>query len=134
MAVQASTTLRNAWLAVTGTTIGPSPVIKIRSGSKPANCAAADNGTVLATIVLPSDWLSAPSGGTASKVGSWIDAAADASGTAMHFRVYDADGDCHLQGTVTATGDGGDMTMPSTTMVEGVPFTIDSFVLTGSGA
>ena len=43
------------------TTIGTAPVLKIRSGSAPADVATADSGTVLATLTLPSDWAAAAS-------------------------------------------------------------------------
>jgi hypothetical protein len=42
MAVQLSTAVRNARLDVIESTIGTSAVLRIRSGSVPANCAAAD--------------------------------------------------------------------------------------------
>jgi ABC-type Fe2+-enterobactin transport system substrate-binding protein len=43
--------------------------LRIFSGSIPANCAAADAGTLLATITLPSDWLAAASGTTKVNTG-----------------------------------------------------------------
>ena len=55
MALQYSTAVRNARLDVVESTIGTSAVLKIRTGAAPANCAAADSGTVLATVNLPSD-------------------------------------------------------------------------------
>jgi hypothetical protein len=59
MTVQQSVTVRNAKLDAVETAIGVSPVLKIRTGAPPANCAAADTGTVLATCTLPSDWMAA---------------------------------------------------------------------------
>jgi len=57
--MQFSTAVRNAWLDVTESTIGASPILRIRSGAAPANCGAADTGTVLATLTLPADWMAA---------------------------------------------------------------------------
>lgn len=61
MAVQLSTSVRNAMLDAIESTVGTAPILKIRSGAQPANCAAADSGTVGATMTLPSDWLAAAS-------------------------------------------------------------------------
>ena len=135
MALQYSTTVRNAKLDAVETAIGTSAVLKIRTGSAPANCATADSGTVLATCTLPSDWMSAASGGTKSKSGTWEDSSADATGTAGHFRLYASDGTtCHAQGTVTATGGGGDMTVDSTSFTSGQAFSVTSFTLTAGNA
>lgn len=135
MALQYSTTVRNAKLDAVETAIGTSAVLKIRTGSAPANCAAADSGTVLATCTLPSDWMAAASGGTKAKSGTWEDTSADATGTAAHFRLYASDGTtCHAQGTVTATGGGGDMTVDSTSFTSGQAFSVTSFTLTAGNA
>ena len=105
MAFQFSTTARNAALDAIETAIGTSAVLKIRTGTVPADCGTADAGSVLATLTLPSDWLAAASGGSKSKSGTWEDASADATGTAAHFRIYASDGTTvHMQGTITATG------------------------------
>lgn len=52
MAIQFSTAVRNASLDAIETAIGTSAILKIRSGSVPANCGSADSGTVLATLNL----------------------------------------------------------------------------------
>jgi hypothetical protein len=130
MAIQLSTAVRNARLDVIETTVGTSAVLRIRSGAAPANCAAADAGTVLATVNCPSDWMAAAASGSKSLSGSWVDSSADATGTAAHFRLYDSTGStCHVQGTVTATGGGGDMTVDSTSFTAGQQFTVTTFTL-----
>jgi len=135
MALQLSTTVRNARVNAIETAIGTSAVLKIRTGAAPADCATADSGTVLATLSLPSDWMAAASGGSAAKSGTWQDASADATGTAAHFRLYASDGTtCHLQGTVTATGGGGDMTVDNTSFASGQSFTVTGFTLTDGNA
>jgi len=135
MSFQFSTTARNAALDAIETAIGASAVLKIRSGSAPADCGTADSGTVLATLNLPSDWLAAASGGSKSKSGTWEDTSADAAGTAGHFRIYATDGTTvHMQGTVTATGGGGDMTLDNTSIASGQQVTITSFTLSAGGA
>lgn len=135
MAIQFSVAVRNARLDSIETTVGASAVLKIRSGAAPANCAAADSGTVLATINLPSDWMAAASSGTKAKSGTWQDASADATGTAGHYRLYASDGTtCHEQGTITATGGGGDMTLDNTSIASGQIVTITSYTYTDGNA
>lgn len=135
MAIQFSTTVRNARLDAIETAIGASAVMKIRTGAAPASCASADSGTVLATLALPSDYMAAASGGSKSKSGTWEDTSADAGGTAAHFRLYAADGvTCHLQGTITATGSGGDMTVDNTSFAVGQTFTVTGFTLNEANA
>ena len=135
MAIQLSTAVRNARLDAIETTVGTSAVLRIRSGSVPANCAAADAGTVLATVNCPSDWMAAAASGSKSLSGSWVDSSADATGTAAHFRLYDSTGaTCHVQGTVTATGGGGDMTVDSTSFTAGQQFTVTAFTLSDANS
>lgn len=135
MAVQLSVAVRNARLDAIETTVGVGAVLKIRTGAQPGACATADSGTVLATLTLPSDWMAAASAGAKAKAGTWEDASADATGTAAHWRLYASDGTtCHAQGTVTATGGGGDMTVDSTSFTATQAFTVTSFTLTDGNA
>lgn len=135
MALQFSVTARNNMLDSLETTIGTSAILKIRSGSVPATCATADSGTVLATCNLPSDWMAAASSGSKAKSGTWEDTSADATGTAAHWRLYASDGTtCHAQGTVTATGGGGDLTVDNTSFASGQSFTVTTFSLTAGNA
>ena len=135
MALQYSTAVRNAQLDQVEVVIGTSAILRIRSGAPPADCAAADSGTVLATLNLPSDWMAAAAAGSKAKSGTWQDAAADAAGTAGHFRVYDSGGStCHAQGTVTITGGGGDMTLDNTNIAVGQVVTVNSFTLNAGNA
>jgi hypothetical protein len=135
MAIQLSAAVRNARLDAIETTIGATAVLKIRTGTVPATVATADAGTVLATLTLPSDWMSAASAGAKALSGSWADSSADATGTAAHFRLYASDGTtAHLQGTVTITGGGGDMTVDSVSFTAGQAFSVTSFTLTDGNA
>lgn len=130
MALQLSVAARNARLDAIETTIGASAILKIRSGAAPADCAAADAGTVLATLALPADWMAAASSGSKAKLGTWEDTSADAAGTAAHFRIYESTGvTCHIQGTVTASGGGGDMTLDNTSIAAGQSISITGFTL-----
>lgn len=135
MAVQLSTAVRNARLDTIETTIGVSAVLKIRTGAQPANCAAADSGTVLATLNLPSDYMSAAASGSKAMTGTWQDASADAAGTAAHWRLYASDGStCHAQGSVTATGGGGDLELNNTSIASAQQVTVTSWTFTDANS
>jgi hypothetical protein len=73
MAIQLAVSTRNARLDAIETDLGTSPILEIRTGAQPADCATADSGTVLASMTLPSDWALAASGGSKSKSGTWSD-------------------------------------------------------------
>lgn len=135
MSLQFSVSVRNAMLDAIETTISTSAILKIRSGSVPATCATADSGTVLATLNLPSDYMAAASSGAKAKSGTWEDTSADATGTAAHWRLYASDGTtCHAQGTVTATGGGGDLTVDNVSFAAGQSFTVTTFSLAAGNA
>jgi len=135
MTIQLAVSTRNARLDAIETDAGSAAILKIRTGAQPANCAAADSGTVLATCNLPSDWMAAAAGGSKALSGSWTDPSADATGTAAHFRLYKSDGTtCIMQGSVTAIGGGGDMEVDNVSFAAGQVFTVTSFTLTDANA
>lgn len=135
MAVQLSIAVRNARVDSIESTIGASAILRIRTGSPPANCATADSGTVLAEMTLPVSWMAAASSGTAALSGTWQDTSANNTGTAGHFRIYDSTGaTCGIQGTVTATGGGGDLTLDNTSITSGQQVTITAFSITDGNA
>lgn len=135
MTVQNSVACRNARLDSFETTVGTDAVLKLRTGAQPANCAAADTGTVVATMTLPSDWLAPASGGQKSKSGTWQDLSADNAGIIGHYRIYASDGvTCHEQGSVTEAGGGGDMICDNTDVNAGQQITITSYTKTAGNA
>lgn len=137
MSVQLSAAVRNGRLDALETAIGVGAVLKIRTGSAPANCAAADAGTVLASMTLPSDWMAAANSGQKAMSGTWQTLSASNTGSAAngHFRLYASDGTtCHMQGSVTATGNGGDMTLDNVSIVAGQQVSVTSFTLTDSNS
>ena len=133
MAIKLADTTRNARLDAIEVDLGTAAILRIRTGAAPANVAAADSGTVLAALTLPSDWMNAASGGSKTKLGTWADVGA-AAGTAEHFRLYTSGGVQKLQGTVTATGGGGDLTLDNTSIAVAQAVTITSFTLTDGNA
>lgn len=135
MALQYSVAVRNAQLDAFESTTGASAILRILSGTPPANCATAQTGTLLASLSLPSDWMSAASAGSKALLGTWQDTSADATGTAGYFRILDSTGTtCHAQGTITATGGGGDMTIDNTSIASGQTVAVTSFTLTAGNA
>ncbi len=95
---------RNTAAAAFGTDYGANAVLKIfNHTSLPANPAAADLGTEIATGSLPSSPFAAASGGAIAKNGTWTlagTAGAGAGLAATYFRIYLTGGStCVAQGT-----------------------------------
>jgi hypothetical protein len=133
--MQFSDSAVHAALDAIETAIGASPVLRIRTGAAPNNCAAARTGTVLATLNLPSDFMASASARSKALAGTWQDLSADAAGTAAHFEIMNnALSVCHIQGTVTATGGGGHMTLDNTNIAAAQQVTITSFTISGPAA
>jgi hypothetical protein len=127
-----SVAARNARLDAIETAVSTAPSLIIYSGAQPADCAAADPSGVLCTIVLPSDWMAAASSGAKALAGTW-QANASAAGTAASFRIKQG-ATCHLQGSVTATGGGGDLTLNNTSIANGQQVSVTGFTLTDGNA
>lgn len=137
MAIQLSVAVRNARLDAIETAVGGTAVLKVYdlTAGAPANCAASITGTVLATLTLPADWMAGASSGSKAMSGTWQDTSADAAGTADFFRLFANDGTtCHMQGTVTATGGGGDLTVDNAVFAAGQSFSVTAFTLTDGNA
>jgi hypothetical protein len=141
MSQQYSVTLRNALLEVFTAQYGNTPHIEIWSGAIPASVATASSGTKLAKFDI------------AGNVGTYDTAAASgvkeilkasslplattglANGTAGYYRVFKSDDTtCVEQGTVTATGGGGDATIDSLNITLAQPVQITGFNKTAPGA
>lgn len=134
MAIQLSVAVRNARLDAVETTISTTPYLDIRTGAQPVDCSAIDSGTELEHLALPSDWMAAAASGAKAKAGTWS-GTADAAGTAGHFRIKEStDTTCHIQGSVTATGGGGDMELDNTSISAGQTITVSTFTLTDGNA
>lgn len=103
-----------------------SGVLEIRSGAAPSSPDDTESGTLLASIPIPADGFAAAASGSVAKAGTWEDTAADAAGTAAHYRMRrsgDAGGASttavRIDGTVTATGGGGDLELQNTSLAVG---------------
>lgn len=132
MAIQLGTTLRNARINAVESTVGTSPKLQIRTGAQPANCAAADTGSLLAELTLPSDWANAAASGASTLAGTWT-GTATGTGTAAHFRLKDSAGTTtHMQGSV---GQGtGDLSLDNTSIVSGQTVNITTWTTTDGNA
>lgn len=134
-AIKLSTRVRNAMLDAIETTIGTSAHIQIWSGSAPADCASTATGTKLADFGLAPDWASAAASG--SKAFTTISSTTGlAAGAAGYYRLVDSTNpstSCDEQGTVTATGGGGDMTIDNTSIASGQTVNITGWTWTQPG-
>jgi hypothetical protein len=127
MSLKISTTLRNARLDALESGIGTSPVLRIFSGSAPANCAAADSGTKLVEMNLPSDWMAAAVSGSKGIAGTWSGNGIT-NGTAGYFRIYDSTATtCHLQGTCGMGS--GDMQLDNSSIAMAQLVTVTNFTI-----
>lgn len=132
MTLQYSVSLRTAQVGVIESTIGTAPKLQLRTGSPPANCAAADSGTLIVEIDLPSDWLAAASAGAVAKEGAWSGTAED-DGTVAHFRIKDSAGTTtHMQGTVGEAAT--DMIVDNADINNGQTVTVTAFSVTAGNA
>lgn len=136
MAIQWSTAVRNARLDAIETAIGTAAKLMLYSGAMPANCAAALSGnTLLVEYDLGSDWMSNAAGGVKALAGLPIVVAGIGAGNASFYRFYATDGvTCHEQGTISATGGGGDMILDNVNIAVGQNVQIVSFSKTEPGA
>lgn len=130
MAMRCSVAARNALLdAIASSASGSN--LRIYSGSVGADADTTPGGTLLVDIVLPAPAFNAASGGSMSKNGTWSDASANASGTAGCFRLTSTNSPFYcVDGSVTATGGGGDLQLDTTTIVATGIVTVTSFTLT----
>lgn len=132
MSIKYSTAVRNAQLDAIETVIGASPKLRILTGSAPANCAAAQTGTLLAELTLPSDWAANAASGAKGLLGSWSGTVV-ADGTAGYYRILDnAATTCHEQGTIGTSGQ--DLNGTSTALTTGQVLVITAKTLTAGNA
>lgn len=139
MAIEINTAARNAACdAVVDLIDGGSGAGKLRiyTGSPPATPGTSATGTLLAEFTLSDPAFgSASSGAAALDVTPAVTDTADATGTAGWFRFLDSTeaagtGLGVIDGTVTATGGGGDLTLNTTSIASGATVTIDSYTFT----
>ena len=97
---------------------GASVKIKIYSGTQGAG-GGATSATLLGTLTGAATFAAAASGGVLTLGAITGDSSADATGTASWFRMTQSDDTWVLDGDITVTGGGGDLTLDSTGIVIG---------------
>lgn len=137
MALQFSVGLRNKRGNAIETEIGTAPQLQVRSGSKPANCAAADSGTLLCSMTLPSDWYNAFASGASTKLGTWSGLGV-AAGTAGHFRIRKpgSPNSVEIQGNITPASSSptAEMEIDNASIAIGQTVTVTLFSITEGNA
>lgn len=139
MGLRISTAARSAACAAVVALIdgGSGPgVLRIYSGSQPAGPGTSPTGTLLAEFTLSDPAFSQLNGVATLDVTPAVqDASANSTGTAGYFRLLDSTeaagtGLGVIDGTVTATGGGGDLTLSTVSIVSGSPVDITSGTIT----
>ena len=98
---QLSVDMRNAALDAYETALGTSPIFRVMTGSQPADCLAAETGTRLVSMTMPSDWMLPAANGTKVMLGNWQSLSILANGFAGYYRLYESSGNfCKAQGPV----------------------------------
>lgn len=106
-------------------------VIRLYSGTVPANANAALSGNTLLAELTCSDPASAAANNKTLTLNAITqDSSADATGNATFFRVFDSSNNVVVQGTVSAVGGGGDLQMNTVSVVAGGPVQITSCTFT----
>lgn len=93
--------------------------LQIRSDTRPVSANDAATGTLLAEVILENPAFGAAASGVATLADPDAVTGA-AAGTATWFRVLDGDDATIFDGSVTATGGGGDLTLATTTISVGL--------------
>lgn len=133
MALGYASALRNAKLDAITTFAGNAALLRIYNGTQPATGGTAT--TLLAELTCGTPFAAGASGGVLTLGSITQDSSANATGTATWFRIVKSDGTTHvMDGTVTATGGGGDMTLSTTSVVSGQPVQVTSFTITDNNA
>ena len=104
--------------------------LRIYTGSQPASANDAATGTLLVAISLPATaFNSADPAGTPiqlTKTGTWSGSAI-ATGVAGYFRLIHVGNDARLDGSVTASGGGGELELDSTSIADASTVSITQF-------
>lgn len=135
MALTYSTSLRNAQADAISAAIGDACLIRLYTAPRPAHVADAATGTLLAELTGGTPFAAAAINGILSANAIEADPGAAATGDAAWFRCLQSDGTTAvIDGSVTATGGGGDLTMPSVTITIGEPVEVTSCTITMAGS
>jgi hypothetical protein len=107
-------------------------LLRIYDGSRPATGGAAT--TLLAELTLSDPAAPAAAAGVLTLSAITQDSSANATGTATWFRIVDSDANAVFDGSVTATGGGGDLQLVTTSITATQPVQVSSFTITAGNA
>ncbi len=139
MAIRINTAARNAAASAVATLVdGGSSAGKLRiyTGSQPATPGTSPSGTLLLEVTLNDPSFGSPSTGVVTALQSpALSGTGAAAGTAGWFRIVDSTeaagtGLGVVDGSVTATGGGGDCQLSTTTISVGLTVSLTSITLT----
>lgn len=128
MAIGYVTTLRNSRMDALTTAVGASGLLRIYDGTRPATGGAAT--TLLAELTCNATFAPAASGGVLTLNAITQDSSANATGTATWCRFTTSGGTAQIDGSVTATGGGGDFQLTTISIVATQPVSCTSAVFT----
>ena len=132
MTTRISTGARNAAATAIATLLDGGS-IEIRTGAQPATPGTAASGTLLGTLTLSSPAFGAAATGVVTANAVTSDSSADNTGTAGWFRAYSSTSTAVIDGSITATGGGGDMTLDSISIIAGGVIACTSWTITMPG-
>jgi len=128
MTLDLNTALANAILDRYDVEFPAGSVVELRSGVPPGADSAA-GGTLLCSITLPATPWAAAAAGSKAKAGVWSGVGV-AAGNAGHFRLRNSTDTKREEGSITAVGGGGDMTLDNINIAVSQSVTVTTFLRT----
>lgn len=132
MALSLITALRNSLLTEISALAdagAAGATISLYTTPQPATANDAATGTLLATLTMSVTSFQAPVSGAMTANAITGDASADATGTAVYFRLEDSDSNTVCDGTVGLVASGADLELNTTSITAGIQVDITSMVL-----
>jgi hypothetical protein len=133
MALKFDATTRSSMADAITTRVGSSGILRIYSGTRPANVAASITGTVLAELTCNATFAPAASGGVLTLNSITSDTSANATGTATHFRLFQSNGTTAIVDGDVGTS-GSDLNLNTVSIVSGATVAVTSFTITAGNA
>ena len=130
MATHPANVARNAAVNAITALLNSGGTVQIRSGAQPANADTAASGTLLGTLTLSATAFGSAASGTATANTITGDSSADATGTAGWFRALTSGAAAVIDGSITATGGGGDMQLDSVSIVASGTINVTAWTIT----
>jgi hypothetical protein len=134
MAIKYSVAVRTAQASALITEAGTGCILRIYTGSQPANVATAASGTLLAQLTIAGA-LGTASAGAVTLGTVTADSSADAAGAVGWFRIFKSDGTTAVvDGSATVSGGGGDLQLSAASTTVGATVSVTSGTITMGSA